>query len=114
MAGSGTGELIQNTLLLPDIKTLLRIKEADTSKDNILNIYLRRGNTLIVKYLNNDSITNATEFPDALIEYVLVCYRKNGQEGIKQSSQGNRSITWEGGLPESVKDLLPLPYIGLM
>ncbi|NMM64395.1 phage head-tail connector protein [Clostridium sp. P21] len=114
MTGSGTGQIIETTVLLSDIKTLLRIKETDNSKDGILNIYLRRGNNAIIKYLNNPSITDATAYPDALIEYVLVCYRRNGNEGIKQSSVGSQSATWEGGLPKSVKELLPLPYIQLL
>ncbi|AKA71971.1 phage head-tail connector protein [Clostridium scatologenes] len=114
MAGTGTGEVIQSDLLLADVKTLLKIKPTDTSKDDIINLYLRRGNTLIVRYLNNSTITDATAYPEALIEYALVCMRRNGNEGIKQATQGNKSVTWEGGLPDSVKELLPLPYIKLM
>lgn len=114
MAGSGTGEIIQSELLLADVKTLIPLNPSDTSKDDIINLYLRRGNTAIVEYLNDKNVTDATAYPDALVEYALVRYRRRQNEGVKQATQGNRSVTWEGGLPQSVKELLPLPCIRLM
>ena len=53
----------------------------------------------------------ATTYPDAIIEYVILCFNKRGNEGIKQFSQGSRSGTYDDNLPQSIKALLPIPYV---
>ena len=99
-------------MVLDDIKTLLNV---DTSKDPILNLYIRKAVTLITNYLNAvptiPPVDVATTYPDAVIEYTVLCYNKRGNEGVKQASQGSRSQTYEDSLPQSVKVLLPMPYV---
>jgi len=104
---------------LDDIKDVLGINDA--SKDNLLSIYIRRGVTLVTAYMNAPDvpITDpptlpvdvATVYADAIIEYVTLCYRKKGNEGIKSFRQGGRLGIYEDSLQQSVKDLLPSPYI---
>jgi hypothetical protein len=101
---------------LDDIKTILNI--SDTSKDALLTLYIRKGSALIATYMNapigchsEPPVDVPTTYPDALIEYVTLCYRKRGNEGVKQYTQGGRSGTYEDGLGQSVKDLLPSPFI---
>ena len=104
---------------LDDIKTVIGL--SDTSKDALISVYIRKGITLITNYMNEPLplVTIPPTLPtdvtvvyaDALIEYVTLCYRKRGQEGIKQFAQGSRSGTYEDGLQESVKALLPSPFI---
>jgi len=104
---------------LDDAKTVLGINDA--SKDGLLAIYIRKGATLITKYMNAPDVPITdpptlpvdveTVYADALIEYVALTYRKKGNEGIKSFGQGGRSGTYEDGLQQSVKDLLPSPYI---
>jgi len=106
-------------MLLDDIKTVLNI--TDTSKDTLLAVYIRKGTTLVNIYMNfpdipvTDPVTPpvdvATVYADALIEYVTLCYRKRGNEGVKSYGQGGRSGTYEDGLQQSVKALLPSPFI---
>jgi hypothetical protein len=111
--------------LLDDIKTLLGI--SDISRDDLLNIYIRKAKTLITTYLQipTEAYTDYTgtviepidvtvNYPDACIEYAIECYRKKGNEGVKSFGQGSRSGTYEDGLSESVKSLLPSPYIKMM
>lgn len=110
-------------MILDDIKTVLG-KESDSSIDNLLGVYIRKGTTLITNYMNapNTPITDPPTPPldaevvyaDALIEYVTLCYRKRGNEGVKSFGQGSRSGTYEDGLQESVKALLPSPYVRMM
>jgi len=110
-------------MLLDDIKTVLGM-ESDFSRDSLLNIYIRKGTTLIANYMNapNVPVTDPPTLPidvavvyaDALIEYVILCYRKKGNEGIKSFGQGSISGTYEDGLQESVKALLPSPYMRMM
>ena len=105
-------------MVLDDIKVDLNISETDHSKDDWFNLQIRKGSTLITNYLNDTPIALpddvSTIYPDALVEYVTLRYRKRGNEGIKQFSQGSRSGTYESGLPDSVKDLLPCPSIQMM
>lgn len=96
--------------VLDDVKILLN---ADDSKDPILNLYIRKADTLISNYLNI-TVDAEASYPDAVIEYVVLCYRKKGNEGLKQFGQGSRSGTYEDNLPASVKALLPLPSIKMM
>jgi len=106
-------------MLLDDIKTVLGI--SDFTRDALLAVYIRKGTTLVNAYMNFPDIpvTNpitlpvdvATVYADALIEYVVLSYRKKGIEGLKAYSQGSRSGTYEDTLQQSVKDLLPSPFI---
>lgn len=97
--------------VLISVKAVLGIP--DISKDNLLNVYISRGSTAINKYMNASADVDVpATYPDALVEYVAYCYRRRGNEGIKQFMQGPRSGLFESdGLPQSVKDLLPAPYI---
>lgn len=102
--------------MLEDIKTVLGIDISDITQDILLNIYVRKSKTLIKKYLNitDETIDIETLYIDAIIEYVAINYNKRGNEGIKQYAQGSRSGTYGDDLPQSVKDLLPVPYLRMM
>lgn len=99
-------------MLLDDIKTVLGISELDTSKDSLLNIYIRTATTRIINYLKIDSTVDIqTLYFDAIIELVVILLAKRGNEGLTQFSQGSRSGTYGSDLPESVISLLPSPRI---
>lgn len=101
-------------MILDDIKTLLNI--TDTTQDNILNIYIRKAITLIKNYLNcPDSIDIQTTYTDAIIEYCVLAYNKNGNEGLKMFKiAGNEQEFGDEGLTKSIKDLLPFPYVKML
>lgn len=104
--------------ILSDIKALKKI--SDTSKDAEINIYIRRAVTLIKEYLNlgsNDTTDIENIYPDACIAYVMEQFQKGGNEGIKQFTQGSRSVTYSNtnnGLSDNVTSLLPVPYARMM
>jgi len=105
--------------VLEDIKVLKNI--ADTSKDALITLYIRKAGVLITNYLNmkpvvapDISIDISTTYPDAVIDYVIICMNKKGNEGVKQFSQGSRSGTYENSLPDSVKALLPPPFVRML
>jgi len=99
-------------LILDDLKTLLN---TDASKDPLLTLYIRKAIALITNYLNSSTVLDIENlYPDAIIEYVTLCYNKRGNEGMKQFSQGSRSGTYEDGLSNSVIALLPVPYATLL
>ena len=103
-------------MLLDDIKILQNI--ADISKDAILTLYIHKAVTLITNYLNASAtippLDISLTYPDAVIEYVTICINRKGNEGIKQSSQGSRSQTYDDSLPSSVRALLPVPFARMM
>lgn len=96
--------------MLEDIKTLLGI--TDYSKDDLINLYIRKAQTAIKNYININ-ITDYLIYQDAIIEYAVISFNKKGNEGLKQFTQGSRSGSYNEDLPESVKVLLPLPSIKL-
>lgn len=95
--------------VLDDIKII-----TGSTEDTLLNLYIRKADTLIKNYLRLDNVDIETTYPDAVIQYVVENYRQRGNEGIKQFSQGSRSGTYNSGLSSDVKVLLPLPKIKLM
>ena len=97
-------------MILEDIKTMLEIE--DTLQDNLISIYIRKAKILITNYLNlGDIVDFETLYPDAIIEYSIICMNKRGNEGIKSFAQGAISATYGDDLQISVKNLLPLPCI---
>lgn len=100
--------------VLDDVKIIKNI--SDNSKDNLINIYIRRAETLIKKHLNlKDGTENIQEaYPDAVICYVIECLTRKGNENLKQFQQGSRSGTYESGLSKEVINLLPVPYTRMM
>lgn len=96
--------------VLYDIKII-----TGSTEDTLLNLYIRKADTLIKNYLRlDDTVDIENTYTDAVIQYVVENYRQLGNEGIKQFSQGSRSGTYNSGLSEDVKVLLPLPKIKLM
>lgn len=95
---------------LDDIKTL-----TGNSNENLINIYIRRASTAIKGYLHcSDSVDIATVYIDAVVEYVIECLNRKGDEGIKQSQIGSVQNTYETGISDEVKALLPPPFVKMM
>lgn len=102
--------------MLEDIKILLDIK--DSSKDNVLSVYVRRAIAIIQNYLNNDKLTKEyieENFQDAIIAIVENAYYAKDSKNIKSIAQGNRSITYAENtafyITDDIANLLPTPYM---
>lgn len=110
--------------VLDDLKIVL---DPSISED-LLNLYIRKGVTLITNHLQLDTTTQtinngdgtttivqpidvASTYPDAIVEFVVENYNKRGNEGLKQFSQGSHSGAYDSALSADVKALLPKPYI---
>lgn len=107
-------------LILNDIKTLLGIPFDDSSKDELLIIYIKRAIYTIKNYLNKECITDEEIellHGEAIISLVVDGHKSvtGGTDGIKSMSQGSRSVTYKDDVSftinDSVKALLPNPYI---
>jgi len=109
------------------IDDLLTVLDPNTNP-GLLSIYIRKGVTLITNHLqletqpyttvDSNNVSTIVQpidvtliYPDALIEYVTICMNKRGNEGLKQFSQASRSGSYGNDLPDSVKALLPKPFI---
>ena len=116
--------------ILDDVKTVLNIN--DTSKDNLLSLYIGDAIILISDYLNIPTtpitktdhwtgVTTTTEpidvsatYSNAIRKYCVECFRKKGNEAAKQYAEGNRSGTYKDELSDGVKALLPVPFVSML
>lgn len=97
--------------ILTLIKNLLGIAIEDTSKDTILNFYITKSQNAIKKSCRIDDLTG---LDNQTVELAIYYYQNKDMVGIKQATQGSRSQTLTDGIPQSIKDTLPLPYIKLI
>lgn len=81
----------------------------DDSKKVILEHHLNRAQKTIINYLNVDEMPIG--YDDVIVDYAITLYRNPEADGLAQSSQGSRNKTFRNGLPQSIKDSLPLPKI---
>lgn len=111
--------------LIDDVKTVLGY--SDTSKDALINIYIRKAKTLITTYLQIPTVAYTDlsgvliqpidvtiSYPDACLEYVIQSFRKKGNEGLKSFGQGSRLGSYGDELSDTVISLLPSPYIKMV
>ena len=99
-----------------DLKAIKHIADTDTSQDTLFNLKIRMAETAIGKYLNNDldNATIETTYPDAVFQHVIEALNRLGDEGIRVSQTSSVQSTYELGISETVKSLLPLPYVRMM
>lgn len=96
--------------MLEIVKMLLGIDVADTSKDGILNHFINQALKLALSYCN--VIELSAEYDGTIAELAVYLYKNKDSVGYKQKTEGERSITFEGGgIPEYIKSALPLPKI---
>lgn len=95
--------------MLDEIKSILGI--TGSGMDAYLNFQINKAKEAIKNYLH---VEDASSYDLAIKEYVIVMYNRRGNEGIKQAQQGSRLATFGDDLPDSVKNLLPLPKIKMI
>lgn len=108
--------------IIEKVKDILGL---DDSKDALLEILCDMSIRKILKYLN-DANLNDWDIINTYSSALILCikdaynYHKNKlkNEGIKQQSQGSRSVTFDlsnnVGLSDDVKACLPLPKVRVM
>lgn len=110
--------------LLQEIKIELEIDLTDLRYDDLLILLMKRAHRKIIRYLNKEFSYEyiILNYPDAILEITCGLYRNrnrknNNKEGIKQKTQGSRSVTYsniEEVMTDEIKDMLPTPYVGVM
>ena len=94
------------------IKSLLNIDSLDTSKDNILEHYLNKAYRTILSYCNVDVLSDV--YDSIIVDYAIYLYKNKDNAGVISKRQGERSVTLETGIPEQIKQSLPLPKIRVL
>ncbi|MGG1650088.1 phage head-tail connector protein [Paenibacillus sp. NRS-1780] len=95
--------------LMDLIKRLLGMELTDISKDDILIHYLNKARSNIVGYCN--VATLPVEYDDAMVDYAVYLYKNRESVGLIIKQEGERSATYETGIPASIQLALPLPKI---
>lgn len=91
------------------MKELLGIDLGDTSKDSILNHFLVKSRNIILAYCNVIELSN--EYDDAIVDFAVYLYKNRNNTGVIKKSEGEKSVTFEIGIPENIRLALPLPKI---
>lgn len=82
---------------LNNVKQLLDIETDDTSKDGLINLYIKRAEDYTKNYLKIDDIPAALT---SVIEDIAVFrYRQKGVENIKAEGKGSLSETYMESIP---------------
>lgn len=109
--------LISLYLNVPIVTTVDKYKfiQQDIEKTEVYpddaNVTVTDNGTTTVSQPNNIEAT----YPDAVIEYVIICLNKKGNEGLKDYKFENTQVTYgDDGLSQSVKDLLPPPFVKML
>lgn len=110
--------------LLEEIKLELEIDLTDLRYDDLLLLLIKRAHRKIIRYLNKEFNFEhvITKYHDAVLEITCSLYRNryvknNNKEGIKQKTQGSRSVTYSDVgdvMTDEIKDMLPPPFVGVM
>ncbi|MGG1644356.1 phage head-tail connector protein [Paenibacillus sp. NRS-1782] len=95
--------------LMDLMKRLLSMEPTDISKDDILIHYLNKAKGNILGYCNVNVLP--TEYDDVMVDYAVYLYKNRDSVGLINKQEGERSATYESGIPASIRLALPLPKI---
>lgn len=91
------------------LKQLLGVGLLDISRDEILAHYLKKASSIILGYCNLNILP--TRYDDVVVDYAMYLYKNKDSEGLAQKREGERSATYESGIPQSIRLALPWPRI---
>jgi hypothetical protein len=95
--------------MLELMKLILGIPTTDTSLDTLLNHFLSKSREIILGYCNIDELPE--QYSNVVAEYAAYLYKNRDAEGLLKKTEGERSITYEGAIPKTIKLALPKPRI---
>ncbi|KGR90184.1 DNA-packaging protein [Ureibacillus massiliensis 4400831 = CIP 108448 = CCUG 49529] len=94
---------------LAKMKRLLEIDDTDVTKDEQLLHYYQRAKIAILHYCNVNELP--IQYEETIVDYAKFLYKNRNSEGLSQIKQGERSTSYELGIPLSIRSALPLPKI---
>ena len=93
--------------MLELVKLLLGI--SDTTKDTLLAHFIEQARLTACALCNVDALPET--YDGTVAELAAYLYRHRENVGIHTQKQGERSSTYEDGLPQSILAALPLPKV---
>lgn len=93
--------------MLELVKLLLGI--SDTTKDTLLAHFIEQARLTACALCNMDELPET--YDGTVAELAAYLYRHRENVGIRTQKQGERSSTYEDGLPQSILAALPLPKV---
>ncbi len=78
-------------------------------RDSIYEHYLYKSKIAIKQYCGIDKIPRS--LIPIVIDLAIFFYQNKDQQGVRQATQGSRSQTLVDGIPQVIKDCLPLPRL---
>jgi hypothetical protein len=94
--------------MLELVKMLLGIDSTDTSKDNILNHYINQALMTALFYCN---VSDLSGYDDTIADFAVYLYKNKDSMGYKQKTEGEKSASYESGIPAFIKAALPTPKV---
>lgn len=91
------------------MKELLGIEADDDSKDNILTHFLKKAREIIIGYCNISVLPET--YDDIVADFAVYLYKNRDSAGIRKRAEGEKSVTYEEGIPDFIRLALPLPKI---
>lgn len=91
------------------IKELLGMDAEDTSKDGILNHFVGKARNIVLAYCNTSELPQ--QYDSTIIDFAVYLYKNRNETGVIKKVEGERSITFEIGIPENIRLALPTPKI---
>jgi hypothetical protein len=91
------------------LKRLVDVEVTDVSKDDMLTHFLNKARSNILGYCNVDVLP--LEYDNTVVDYAVYLYKNKDSVGLMQKQEGERSASYEPGIPQSIRLALPLPRI---
>ncbi|MCE5344502.1 MAG: phage head-tail connector protein [Eubacteriales bacterium] len=95
--------------MLELVKLLLGILPEDTTKDTLLTHFIEQARLAACACCNVDELSDV--YDGTIAELAAYLYRHRENVGVHTQKQGERSSTYEDGLPQSILAALPLPKV---
>ncbi|SDL24574.1 phage head-tail connector protein [Natronincola ferrireducens] len=95
--------------MLELMKELLEIDLIDSTKDHVLNHFLKKACEVSLGYCNVSELPD--KYDDTIVDFAVYLYRNRNNTGLIQKREGEKNATFEIGVPEEIKLALPPPKI---
>lgn len=90
------------------VKMLLGIDSTDHSKDSIIDHYINQALKMALLYCN---VSNLAGYDDTIADFAAYLYKNKDSLGYTQKTEGEKSASYESGIPAFIKAALPTPKV---
>ncbi len=91
------------------MKDILNVDIGDVTKNHMLEHFLVTSRQSLENYCQVESLDLI--YDNVVMNYATYLYKNRAYIGVVKNTQGERSITLEMGIPQAIKESLPLPRV---